>query len=241
MRSPLWFLFSVSAYFISILKMFWRHSPKWFLALVFLFLSCLIALAILWQDRTSQDIYSHWIRDIQALSPPKNLMVGSSSIMRMDAENVLKCGTWINRGIGSATIDDIKTYIRLTALRPQPPSILLYVAENDIAGGQPVTQVTSNFVTLSEVIKKKFPSAQLHVLAIKPSPARTRYWAQFNAVNDFFREYAKTHPKVKFYDPSWPKTSNTIDTRFFVDDGVHLTALGYRQFTKEFNEQECSK
>lgn len=169
-----------------------------------------------------------------------NLMLGSSSIVRLNHAEYISCGDWLNRGIGGATISDISNYIALSPTLIMPSNILLYAGENDISDGLSVAQTVYEYEKLLTNIIQKYPSSELHIIAIKPSPAREKFWKKFNMVNESLEKYLNHMQGSQFYTPNWGARLSG-NTEAFLNDGIHLTEKGYTIFTSGINELCNSK
>jgi len=159
-------------------------------------------------------------------------MLGSSSIARLNPKEFIPCQFWLNRGIGQATISDINMYITISPIMITPTKILLYAGENDASTELPVNKIINEYRNLLKNIQQIYPDSELHILAIKPSPARKQYWMKFKAVNHSMSKYIKTLPKVTFHKSNWEVTTDNQ----FLDDGIHLTKHGYITFTSGIKE-----
>jgi lysophospholipase L1-like esterase len=158
-----------------------------------------------------------WVTDNQA-----NLLLGSSSIKYMDEALLSGCGSWLNRGIGNAYIDDVLQYMNLTTLNLEPAHIWIYLAENDIANQK--TDIIEDYRQLVNLLLNRFTSSQVHIIAVKPSPARVKYHQKFMKFNEQLRQMAESLPRVSFYNGL--DSSNTPSTELYQSDGIHLTNVG---------------
>lgn len=164
-----------------------------------------------------------------------DLMIGSSSILRLESNTFLKCGNWINRGLGASTLIDTKRYINHSPSRAIYSKILIYAGENDLANNQPVNAVFTNYKKLLSILKSKYREANIHILAIKPSPVRHELFSSFENLNKKLYIHSLNSEKVFFHSFKWPKQDNFI-SKYFTNDNIHLSSLGYIALTKEFNK-----
>ena len=72
----------------------------------------------------------YMLEDVTTKHGSKNLMLGSSTIKKIDQKQYLECGTWLNRGIGNSYISNLSNYLKISPLSISPPKILLYAGEN---------------------------------------------------------------------------------------------------------------
>lgn len=177
----------------------------------------------------SQDVSTQYEGDV-------NLLLGSSSISRL-TRNDLKCGVWLNRGIGNSTISDIVLYISLTPLSVSPDKILIYAGENDISKGEKVTLTIKNYRNLILLLLTKYPESEIHINSIKLSPARRRFWKNFLILNKELVYYADRHEKVFIHQ--LPSDFYELEN-IFLTDGLHFSNQGTLLFMKGINEK-CKK
>lgn len=164
-----------------------------------------------------------------------DLLLGSSSIQHLDSQRWLDCGDWLNRGIGNSTIPDLVRYLALSPLSIRAEKILIYAGENDLSRGQNVAEVFVHYKDLLKALNQRFEGAQLHLLALKPAPARKQYWSKFFQLNKHLQRLAATQSRVFFYTYLAPGQTSGYAPESFLSDGIHLTEHGYEVFTKEFN------
>ncbi len=168
-----------------------------------------------------------------------NLMLGSSSVQRLEPSVYLACGSWSNRGIGASTIPDIERYLTFRPSGMDPANIVLYAGENDIhQKGHKDTTLTS-YIRLLDKISTRFPNSLVHIMAIKPSLARENSWAYFKTMNSTLKSYSQSKTHLIFHEPEWVELYGTNVNRenqpWFLSDNVHLTDAGYRAFAKPIN------
>jgi len=200
---------------------------------------CLLVFSVILvinQDEVFETRLKYFWTDTLIDNSTKNLLLGSSSIARLDVKKYLACGDWLNRGIGSSDISDIKSYIEYSFLSISPANIILYVGDNDVATGTQVEIVISEYIDLISVLKHKYPKSKLHLLLIKPSPARQGYWYKFQLVNKAIIQYALGNANIFTYNDLWSKKLDDMAT-YFVNDGVHLSDRGYELFVLGVNKK----
>ena len=176
----------------------------------------------------------YFLSDLTTEHGSKNLMLGSSSIRNLNQNIFLQCGSWLNRGIGNSTVSDLSTYLKFSPLSINPPHILLYAGENDISKGMSTSETVNTYKDLIAYLVKEYPNSNIHIVAIKPSPARRSFWTAFTAVNDKLEDLSKELNSVYFH--SHPEGNSGFGNASFVADGIHLADEGYIMFTSGINK-----
>jgi lysophospholipase L1-like esterase len=185
------------------------------------------------EDEELKTTVKYWIYDAFQGNTRRNLMLGSSSIARLDAEKyVSECGAWLNRGIGNSTISGLRRYLRYSPLSIAPFNILLYTGENDISRGLSVDNTIRQYKDLLQYLLDSYPKSRLHVIALKPSPARKAFWAEFSATNQAIAKFLAGTPQAFFHEPVWPPFAEN-NPAAFLPDGIHLTDRGYDIFVTQ--------
>jgi hypothetical protein len=184
------------------------------------------------QDEVLKSTLRYVAKDSTLERNDYDLLLGSSSIQRIDSKRYLTCGEWLNRGIGNSNISDLHRYLKWTPLTLNPYQILLYAGENDIARQGNVDEVLQNYKALIEMLLVTYPSSEIHLLSIKPSPARQAYWEEFNQLNHQLDVLTTASERLNFHGPD---SSTLYSSTSFTRDGIHLTAQGYTTLTSGYN------
>lgn len=186
----------------------------------------LVATFITWHslNRPTRLVLLHIADDMQiAGATSANLLLGSSTLARLDTTTFNHCGNWLNRAIGNSQLIDIVRYLSWTPVQHNPQHILLYAGENDLAQSKEAQQVSAEYMALLKQLMLQYPAAHIHILAIKHSPARQQYWLAFDEVNAKLQAYATLQPQLHYY-------ADNLQRVDFSADGIHLTGEGYRRF-----------
>ncbi len=198
----------------------------------------LVSIALLVYRAINSEVSSTTIRylflDIFIEHKKYDLLLGSSTIKRLNQDKYLACGVWLNRGIGNSTVSNLNNYIRMTYLSIEPSRILLYAGENDISRGMSVDKTIDSYKKLVQNLIYRYPDSDIHIISIKPSPKRHGNWKEFNALNDLLEVFSGELKRVYFH--SYKKWQKEYSQSSFVDDGIHLTDEGYYTFTLGFNK-----
>ncbi|MFZ2995225.1 GDSL-type esterase/lipase family protein [Sphingobium sp.] len=161
------------------------------------------------------------------------LFLGSSSIRLWDIARSFAGNTVVNRGFGGATTPDVlRHYKRL--LPPVPPrAVIVYVGENDLAGGATPDAVARNLVMLLRQLRTDYPRARIACLSLKPSPIRWTLWPKLAAVNRAVADRVRAM-RVDFIDVGGVLLApdGLPDASLFRADGLHMNPEGYRRWTR---------
>lgn len=161
------------------------------------------------------------------------LFLGSSSIRLWDIGGSFAGNPTVNRGFGGATTPDVlRHYKRL--LPPAPPrAVIVYVGENDLAGGATPDVVARDLVTLLRQLRADYPRARIACLSLKPSPIRWTLWPKLAAVNKAVADRARAM-RVDFIDVGGVLLApdGLPDASLFRADGLHMNPEGYRRWTR---------
>lgn len=194
--------------------------------LLFTIVLLAVATFAIWHNLSRQNqALLHYLWQDMSLPPaaPINLLLGSSTLARLDTSALHSCGNWLSRAVGNSQLADIQRYLRWSPAQLQPEHILLYAGENDLARARPVQQASQQYMALLQQLMALYPQAKIHILAIKHSPARQQHWPAFAEVNTKLQAYAKLQPQLHYYDSSLQQPD-------FATDGIHLSVQGYRRF-----------
>lgn len=178
-----------------------------------------------------ESIISAWEADDAAYPPPtgKTVAIGSSSIALWSTmEGDLLPTTIIRRGLSGAVTDDL-IYYRDRIVDPYLPSeVIIYIGENDIAGGASAASTQAKIQTLCEAILTEFPSCQIFIMSIKPSPSRWAHWSTMSACNTLLQTYAGTSGSLTYVDVSTDLIVAGVPyDPYYQNDDLHLSSLGY--------------
>ena len=177
--------------------------------------------------RTVQYVY----QDLFQAHEHTDLMLGSSTVQRLNTSAYLDCGDWLNRGIGNSRVPDVRRYLALTFLPIKPSRVLLYAGENDLSAGLSVGDTLTAYRELVEGLLQSYPDSDIHIFALKLSPARRAHWSKFQELNRALQALSQESDRVSFHSHHL----NGDGAPGFLNDGIHLTDAGYRRFTLEFN------
>ena len=160
------------------------------------------------------------------------LFLGSSSIRLWDTRASFPARNVVNRGFGGATTDDVLRHYPRLLPRSGPHFVLIYVGENDLAGGASPDTVARSILTLVKRLRASYPTARVAYLSLKPSPIRWTLWPKMAAVN----MTVAARSRVAGFDyldvaASLLASDGLPDASLFRPDGLHMNARGYQRWT----------
>lgn len=160
------------------------------------------------------------------------LFTGSSSIrLWTTLAQDLAPLTILNRGFGGAQAHQVLSFAPRILLPYHPSAVVLYIGENDLEArtGKTPEHVLAEVAALSDLLARELPQARLYLLAVKPSPARRRRWAQARRLNTLLAAFAQEDCRRCWVDVATP----AFDARgrwrsdLYMADGLHLSPAGY--------------
>jgi len=167
--------------------------------------------------------------------PPKGqiVFVGSSTIARWDTARSFPDLKIINRGISGSELADAFHYIDRIVLPYEPRLIVVYAGDNDISAGWISEQVAVVFEKFTRAVHAKLPQTRILYIAIKPSILRWTQIDRMRSANAIIRAYCERDDRLGFID--FDTLMLGYDERprreLFVEDGLHLSPLGYQIWT----------
>lgn len=173
----------------------------------------------------------------QAANPsPKNgnVFIGSSSIRLWNLAEAFPEQPCINYGFGGAVMEEVARYAPRLLPACQPRRVIVYAGDNDLARGVEPKEVVADFDELVDFLAETVPSAEVIILAVKPSPLRWTLREQYLETNELFREIADSNPRVKYAD-TWSvllDDNGEPKAEYYQRDKLHLTPEGYAAWNK---------
>lgn len=163
------------------------------------------------------------------------LFTGSSSIkFWKDPAKDFNNPMILNRGFGGSQIIDLIENFDQVILEYHPKKIVIYSGDNDIQAGKSAEIVFGDFCTLLGMIQAKLPDAEIFYIAIKPSLNRWNKVLEMKKANTMINEYLNYKSNASFVDVFSPMIgiSGKPDKKWFIEDGLHMTAEGYQLWTE---------
>lgn len=142
--------------------------------------------------------------------------------------------TYLNRGFGGSQISDSIANVDLLILKHQPRIVVFYAGDNDIAAGKGAERVASDFAELTKRVHATLSQTKILFIAIKPSLARWNMYDRMATANELIRGACNADIRLTYIDiaTAMLDSGGRPDSVFFVSDGLHLSASGYRLWTQ---------
>lgn len=167
------------------------------------------------------------------LAPPAEkgiVFVGSSSIRLWDLQKWFPGFPVINRGFGGSIMSDSVYFADRIVTKYKPRTVVVYAGDNDVARGVTPVDVADDFREFVAKVRAALPEVRIVYVSIKPSIARWDSYQQMTDANRRIQQIAGADPMIEFVDIATSMIGDDGKPRhaLFVDDGLHLSDVGYR-------------
>ncbi len=139
----------------------------------------------------------------------------------------------INRAFGGSVMTDLIYYFNQIVVPYNPTQIVIYEGDNDLTSKtKTVESFIDDFNCFIQLIRVWFPSTDILVISIKPSPSRTAYFTKFKEANSELKQIAEKSKDIKFID-IWDLMLNadgTLDKSLYLKDMLHMNSEGYSRW-----------
>ena len=168
---------------------------------------------------------------------PETIFYGSSSIrlwntLYQDMAQIKP----VNLGFGGSTLAACVWFFDRLMMPFKPKRLLIYAGDNDLGDGRSPEEVFLFFQELRGKVSSRFGSAlPCYFISLKPSPSRWPMADKFKYANNLIEsEIIKQGDNWRFINIFKPMLDNTgmPDKKYFVEDGLHLSAQGYALWTQ---------
>ena len=183
-----------------------------------------------------------WEKEIAAFEqqdqtnpPPKNGIefIGSSTIARWKTLTQDYAGFPVyNRGFGGSQLAD-STYYAARIIFPYAPRLIfLRAGGNDLAAGESVEGVFSDYTNFVATVHAGLPDTTIYFISWGPTPSRWKQHEQELKLNALIKDYTVQHPEmhlqyIETYD--LPLSSDGKPRpELFGPDQLHYNAEGYK-------------
>jgi lysophospholipase L1-like esterase len=169
------------------------------------------------------------------LKKEANTFYGSSSIRLWDSlEKDMSEFKVSNLGFGGSTLEACVHFFERLLLPCKPSSILLYAGDNDLGDGKSSRQVIGYLEAFISKMDKYLQDVPFAFVSVKPSPSRIYLQKSIMDVNGYAQLRLESRANslyIDVYSRMLDSEDKPIE-RFYVEDGLHLSADGYRLWTQ---------
>jgi lysophospholipase L1-like esterase len=185
-------------------------------------------------DRWEPNVAAFDAADVITPAPRGGVVfVGSSTMRRWDVASYFPDLKIINRGIDGTELADALKYVDRLVLRYEPRLVVLYAGDNDISFGKLSEQVGVDFERFVRAVHAKLPQTRILYIGVKPSLLRWIQIDRMRLANQVIRAICERDDRLAFLDfdglmLGWDEKPRR---ELFVEDGLHLSPLGYQLWT----------
>ena len=214
-------------------------------------------LVYLYVDKQQRRLVSYWWQDwqrsIQTPNQTYTLFLGSSSIARLPSAMVHDCSPMVKYGFDNGTTHNVSAYLSFANLQ-NVDKVVMYIGENDMARGELPTVTATEVIGLVNTIQARArTSIPIALIKIKYSPARQFAHGAFLQFNELMETRYNAEDLGVAPDNSLNNNGDLLnvdstplvsllpfdtlsESYYFVNDGIHLNALGNNKFTQFIND-----
>jgi lysophospholipase L1-like esterase len=159
------------------------------------------------------------------------IFYGSSSIRRWKTLSADFVGyPVVNCGFGGSRLIDCLRYVSPLVLRLKPAAVVVYAGDNDLAQGARPEQAFASFRDLYGALRGYSEQMPIAYISVKPCPARIRYIDNIIRFNQMVQTFLQHQPATKYIDlyTAMLGPDHKPNPALFVQDQIHLSALGYQ-------------
>jgi lysophospholipase L1-like esterase len=144
----------------------------------------------------------------------------------------------VNLGFGGSTLAACAHFFERVVVPCKPQAIVFYAGDNDLGDGLSPEQVLRSLQQLRQKVQRYRAELPFAFISIKPSPARWPIRERIRRANQLAQEELATWPTAHYIDifPQMLGTDGTPRPELFADDGLHLSAEGYRVWARVVND-----
>lgn len=140
----------------------------------------------------------------------------------------------LNLGFGGSTLEACVYFFDRLVTAARPSSLVVYAGDNDLGDGRTPAMVLGYFQALAGKVAAALPDIPFSFISIKPSPARAGILDRIVQTNGSIAAEIAKQPNAHYIDvfPAMLGADGKPRTELFQADGLHLSAEGYRLWTK---------
>ena len=190
--------------------------------------------------------YEDEIKQLESktISPKKDksrvVFFGSSSLRMWDGiEADFEEFDVINQAFGGSTLAACCWFFKRIIPQCNADIIILYAGDNDLGDGRHPEEVYLDFKTMMALIEESCGEIPVAFVSIKFSVSRANLFGSIEYTNKIIKEeIARNYPRCTYVDVTEAmKTDGNVDKLMFEQDGLHLSAKGYKVWKHELKSQ----
>ena len=163
------------------------------------------------------------------------VLYGSSTFTRWSKEDIDRDLTGmevINRGFGDSSAEEALAYFDVAVRSVAPKMMIYYEGANDVARDQTVEESFAYTVKVYEKAKAMNPQMVWVFLLLHMCPGRMEHHASYRELNELYKAFCKEHDRCHWVDinPIIHGEDGRLKQDFYIEDGLHFTPEGYREF-----------
>lgn len=159
------------------------------------------------------------------------LFIGSSTFkMWTSLETDFPDSDVLNRSFGGSMMIDLIYYFNRVVAPYNPRQVVIYEGDNDLYGtNKTAEEFMDDVISIIRLINIYFPSAEITLISIKPSPSRSESFPKYLTANNLMKNYAEKHSFISYVNTWSPmlKQDGTPETSYFGSDMLHMNTTGY--------------
>lgn len=140
-----------------------------------------------------------------------------------------------NEGVGGTKTEYWLNMVETMRVMYNPENIIIHIGVNDIDDGNTTGEQTIERLTaLFTAYKAAFPQANIYYVGLVHNMMFKQKWAEYDKVNAYVSELAKTDDKINYIDMASIITEDADGStmKWFNPDGLHYGLDGYAAFDK---------
>lgn len=138
------------------------------------------------------------------------------------------------RGIGGTKASQWKDQMLSNVIAHRPNKVVIHIGVNDIDDLGSSVQATFNYIkTMVGTIHEALPNCKIHWITITDNYLFTAKASEYQSLNNLMKDYAINLDWLNIIDFASYNKGRRIN---FIEDGLHLNALGYNALTKMIYE-----
>jgi lysophospholipase L1-like esterase len=135
----------------------------------------------------------------------------------------------VNQSFGGSTLAACCWFFKRLVPAQSPDAMVVYAGDNDLGDGRHPEEVFLFFKNMMALIREYCGDIPVAFISVKPSLSRQYLADSILYTNKIIRdEIDRIHPNCTFVSVYDEMLVNGVpDSRFYQDDGLHLSELGY--------------